>query len=146
MINEQEFSPQDWQPASVAVLMVKCGYLVVQMSLRAEWKCVSTNFGEQCAITTGMFWMAMSSANSLDFNQQVLVLLGSGLVLSHEYFGPSTSYHSGSVQESAVAAINKTRMCQIWKLSHLFFVTAVTTHHVYYITLIRHLYSVCMGT
>ena len=43
------------------------------MSLRAEWKCVSTKHGEQCVITTGILWMAMSSANSLDFNQQVLV-------------------------------------------------------------------------
>ena len=42
------------------------------MILKAEWKCVSTEHGEQCAITTGMLWMAMLSANSLDFSQQVL--------------------------------------------------------------------------
>ena len=42
------------------------------MSLRAEWKYVSTEHGEQCVITTGILWMAMSSANSLDFNLQVL--------------------------------------------------------------------------
>ena len=42
------------------------------MSLRAEWKYVSTEHGEQCVITTGILWMAMSSANSWDFNLQVL--------------------------------------------------------------------------
>ena len=47
-------SPQTWQPVLVAVQTVKCDWLVGQMSLKAEWKCVSTKLGEQCAITTGM--------------------------------------------------------------------------------------------
>ena len=56
----------------MAVLTVKYDLLVEQMTLKAGWKCVSTEHGEQCVMTTGMLWMAMSFASSWDFNLQVL--------------------------------------------------------------------------
>ena len=118
------FEPQLWQPASAAVLMVMYDWLVEQMILKAEWKYVSTEHGEQCVMRAGMLWMATSSANSWDFNLQVLhSQFASSCIICHMrgvIIGPSLcQQHISDNASKSTLTLWLKMMLRIWRSSDI---------------------------